>query len=323
MSEIAVTGAAGFVGRHCVVQARAMDIPVRALVRDMRKVPTAWSTDPDITIVTQDLLADAEALAESLEGVSAVIHCAATLSGDHARDTLAASRAVSAAVGRAGVKHLVLAGSLSVYDVTGLPDDGVLDESCATDTTGRDAYARSKQAQEDILQEGAAHFGFSLSILRLGAVWGPGHLMNGHLGPACGPVLVCIDGGGDIPLCHANLAGACLVRATQHPDGVGVVNIVEDTLPDRRQFITALRASGWPKVSVNCPLWVLRAVAMILPNLAHLPGLLRRPILEARHKPLHYNNAMMHKRLSPVTILPFEEAMQAALKQQQKQASKT
>ncbi len=323
MNEIAVTGAAGFVGRHCVTQARQMGLSVRAFVRDASKAPAAWGGDAGITVVAFDLLADPSVLAEHFEGVASVIHCAATLRGDHARDTLAASRAVSAAVGRAGVQHLVLAGSLSVYDCATLPDGGVLDETCATDTTGRDAYARSKHAQEQVLQEGAAHFGFTLSILRLGAVWGTGQLMNGHLGPARGPVLVTIDGGGDIPLCQAQLAGTCLVRAAQNPDGVGTINIVDDDLPNRRQFVAALRHSGWPKYTPKIPLWILRRVTAVLPNSTHFPGLLRRPILEARHKPLHFGNDLMHKRLGPVTLLPFEAAMQAARKQQLEQATTT
>lgn len=318
--SVAITGATGFVGRHCVAQARAQRIGVRAFVRDPRKVPDHWHSDAGIEVIVMELTEAGDELAENFRGMRAVIHCAATLSGDQARDTLAATVAVVDAIVAANVPHVVLAGSLSVYDVTTVPKQGKVTEDTHVDTDGRDAYAKAKLMQETLIQDGASLYGYAVSILRLGAVWGPDHLFNAHIGPAIGKVLVMIDGGGEVPLCRVELAAETLVKAAQVNTGVSILNVVDDALPDRRTFMESFRACGWPKLILRVPLLPWRIAAFLTPDGASIPGLLRRPVLEARHRPLRYDNAMMHKRLGPVTMLPFGVAMKAAIKQQKKQA---
>ncbi|WP_209069688.1 NAD(P)-dependent oxidoreductase [Shimia sp. R11_0] len=317
-APIVITGANGFVGRACVAEARRQGVPVRALIRDPLKAPNNWADDPEIEIVIRDLAEADETLSEVLEGAGAVIHCAATLAGDHARDTLAASTYLIEALVGAKVPHLILAGSLSVYDVAGVPDGGTLREDSPVGTKGRDLYAQAKAAQEQQFFDGAALYGFALSVLRLGAVWGAGQLFNAHIGPALGPLVLRIDGGGSVPLCRRDLAAETLVRAatrseTDFGTGLGVINVLDDDLPDRRRFVAALKACGWPRYQMPVPLRLMRLIAAATPNNNALPGLLHPAILEARHRPLHYDNAMMHKRLGPVTMMPFERAMQGAI----------
>lgn len=318
--ELAITGATGFIGQHCVAQAREQNITVRAFARDPQKVPTEWLNDAGVEVVLMDLTTPGEALENAFKGMRCVVHCAATMVGNHDRDTLAASVAVIDAVIAAQVPHVVLAGSLSVYDVTQIPNGGLLDESSPLGTEGRDAYAQAKQRQESLFQDGALLFGYELSILRLGAVWGPGQLFSAHIGPAAGSLLMVIDGGGTVPLCRVDLAAEALIKASQVSTGVGTLNIVDDALPSRRAFVKAFRACGWPKFSLRWPLTLWRVAAVLTPNGPKVPGLLRRAVLEARHRPLSYSNAAMHKRLGPVTMLPFETAMQAAIEQQNTQA---
>lgn len=317
---LAITGATGFVGRHCVEKARAEGVALRVFVRTMSKVPAAWQTDKTVDIIAMDLTSTGDGLAKALEGIRTVIHCAATLSGDQDRDTVAASVAVIDAVIAAQVPHVVLAGSLSVYDVSGLPKGGALDEATPVNTDGRDTYAQAKLTQETLFQDGASLYGYALSILRLGAVWGPNHLFNAHIGPAVGSTLLKIDGGGEVPLCRVDLAAEALIKAAHEHTGVGTLNILDDDRPNRRDFLTAVRACGWPKQVLPTPLWLWRLAAFITPDKPTMPGLLRRAVLEARHRPVTYSNTMMHNRLGPVTMLPFAAAMQAAIEQQEQQA---
>ncbi len=316
---IAITGATGFIGRHCVQRARAEGTALRLFVRDMSKVPAAWQADETVEIIAMDLTSAGDGLAKSLEGIRTLIHCAATLTGDQERDTLAASVAVIDAVITAQVPHVVLAGSLSVYDVSAVPNGGTVDEITPVNTDGRDAYAKAKLTQETLFQDGASLYGYALSILRLGAVWGPGHLFNAHIGPAVGSTLLKIDGGGEVPLCRVDLAAEALIKAADVHTGVGTLNVLDDDRPSRKAFLKAFRACGWPKMILPTTLWLWRLAAFLTPDIASMPGLLRRAVLEARHRPVHYSNTMMHNRLGPVTMLPFAAAMQAAIEQQEQQ----
>jgi len=318
---LAITGATGFIGRHCVEHARSEAIALRLFVRDMSKVPAGWLADEAVEIIAMDLTSTGDELADALEGNRTVIHCAATLTGDHERDTVAASVAVIDAVIAAQVPHVVLAGSLSVYDVSGVPKGRGVDEATSVNTDGRDAYAQAKLTQETLFQDGAALYGYALSILRLGAVWGPDHLFNAHIGPAVGSTLLKIDGGGEVPLCRVDLAAEALINAAREHTGVGTLNVLDDDRPTRAAFLTAFRACGWPKHVLPTPLWLWRLAAFVTPDKPTMPGLLRRAVLEARHRPVTYSNAMMHNRLGPVTMLPFAAAMQAAIEQQEQQAT--
>jgi UDP-glucose 4-epimerase len=321
MGRVAITGAAGFVGRHCVAEARRHNLHVVAIVRRLENLPGAWRDDAHITVFALDLAdpCSLSGLSAALSGVQALIHCAATLSGDQARDTLQASQQVIDAAVAADVPHVVLAGSFDVYDVRRLGRRAKLSESCPIGTEGRTPYAKAKQAQEVLFEDSAALYGFALSTLRLGAVWGAGHLFNAHLGPAAGPALVVIDGGGTLPLCHVARAATLLVAACGHPDGLGTLNILDDDLPTRQRFVRAFRACGWPRVALRLPLWPWRLLATLTPDKDSTPGLLRRAILETRHRPLAYDTSKMHKTLTPQKNAPFESLMRAEIDRQNTQ----
>ena len=50
-ATLAITGATGFIGRHCVERARAEGTALRLFVRDMAKVSTAWQADDTVEII--------------------------------------------------------------------------------------------------------------------------------------------------------------------------------------------------------------------------------------------------------------------------------
>ena len=78
--RVAITGASGFVGSHCLAAAVAAGHEVRAVVRNPAKARAAailHGLDPDgIDIALADLT-DHDALRASLEGVDALIHAGA------------------------------------------------------------------------------------------------------------------------------------------------------------------------------------------------------------------------------------------------------
>jgi uncharacterized protein YbjT (DUF2867 family) len=75
---IVVTGGTGFVGGHVVHELRGRDLPVRCLVRDVRKATklSGWGCD-----LAQGDMTDAGSLARAMEGAETVVHLVAIRQG--------------------------------------------------------------------------------------------------------------------------------------------------------------------------------------------------------------------------------------------------
>lgn len=310
--RLAVTGASGYLGREVVTEARARGHSVRALIRDARRAPVEWAQDAGIKVIEGPL----ERLSPAtLANVDAVLHLAATLSGDdaaHERDTLAPMRALlQAMAGCAPVPRLVLAGSLSVLG--GMREGDTVTEASPLEPAPqqRDAYARAKLAQEALARAHAQATGAAVDILRIGAIWGPGRLWNGHLGVALGPVLIRTGSGGQVPLAHVTRAARMLVQGAERPgQGVQIVHVLDADLPDRARYVAALRRGGWPRWVLPVGWPVMRALS-VLGGLPGVPGLLRAPVQRARIMPLRYASqaAWLDETRSP----GFEQLMRVAL----------
>lgn len=309
---LVITGAGGFVGRHTVAAARARGHAVLAMVRREASIPREWRGDTGIKPIVLDLGdAASEDLATHLSGTDAVIHAAAGMGGNdegHARDTIGPTEVLLAALAvladgpgaaRASLPKLVLVSSLSVYDGQALPTGSVLDECAPLEAhpQARDAYCRAKLAQEALCREAAGAIGFELAVLRPGAIFGAGRLWNGHLGHPVGPVLIRLEGTGEVPVCHVTHCATALVLAAEAPAGtVGTVNVIDTDRPDRAGYIQALSEGGWPRMILALS-WKLPARAgKVLSALgfgSRLPGLLRPAVLHARMKPVRYNTARL------------------------------
>lgn len=327
--KILITGANGFIGHRAVDAARAAGHEVLALVRDPAAVPESWASDSGITTARLDLAA-AEAqdrLAELLAGAEAIIHAAAIMSGDAARqisDTVAATDTVLAALKACNPPpRMVLVSSLSVYDGQALETGSVLTEASPLEAapTARDAYCQAKLTQESHTRAAAKAQGFELWILRPGAVFGPGRLWNGHLGHPCGPVLIQMESNGEIPVSFVeHTAQALVLAATTPAEGIEVINVIDDDLPDRATYIAALRRGGWPRLVLPLSWRLLTAAGGLVhrvPGLGRkLPGLLSPAILHARMKPLRFDNARLHARLDMPPQPPFAQVMAMTLAQE-------
>jgi nucleoside-diphosphate-sugar epimerase len=313
MGVIVVTGAGGYLGRYTVAAARARGHEVRAVLRSERPVPETWQTDAKIVSLTCDL-AQGD-ITQVLTGADAVIHAAASLTGDeamHAVDTIAATERLVEAIAAADPRpQAVLASSLSVY--SGLGPKRLVDEATPLESSPvrRDAYTRAKLAQEEIFRQAG-----NCWLVRLGAIYGPGRLWNGHLGPRLGPLLIRIGNGGEIPLVQvARAAEALILAAETRPNGPEPVNVVDDELPDRARFLKALGAAR-PRFSLPIPygfMVFLARLAALLPG--RKPGLLRLEVLAARMRPQRYTNKRAKDRLRWQAGTGFEAAMKAALRE--------
>ncbi|MBC7181394.1 MAG: SDR family oxidoreductase, partial [Roseovarius sp.] len=195
--NLLVTGAGGFLGRAVVAEARAQGHAVRGVTR------------ADVDLVTGDL-------SGLLDGIECVIHLAGALSGDcavQARDTLTATRRLIAAMQAQPLPpRLVLASSIAVYSADA---SGVVTEATPIEDRPerRDAYARAKLAQEGMLRvSGLRH-----TILRPGAILGPGRMMTAHLGPGMGGTLILMERGGELPVVSLRDCARAFVLAAETP----------------------------------------------------------------------------------------------------------
>lgn len=296
--RVLVTGASGYLGRAVVAALQDKGHEALAYVRS--------GSVEGVENIRGDLLDSA--LEGAMNGVEAVIHTAASMAGDEAqmmRDTVAGTQALMAAVqAQPTPPRVVITSSMSVYGAD-CPPESLISEDSPRETRPelRDGYTRTKIAQEDVVL--AASEGLQVWMLRIGAVFGPGRLWNGHIGVAKGPVVLRLGSGGEIPLSFVDHAAGALVAAAETPAvGVEVVNVVDEDRPDRMRYLSALKAGGWPRVVIPASWRVFAAMGRLMGGSSRLPGLLRGPVLRARMMPLRYSNDRLKERLlAPPRVL--------------------
>jgi len=316
VTRMMITGAAGFVGRSAVAEARARGIDVVAVVRGT--APDDWRTDAGITLCRCDLSdPDSPAtLRQALSGTQAVIHAAAHVGGDlraHAADTARATRHLIAALDG---HRLVLVSSIAVYDTMRVSPGDALTEDSPRETpeSARDAYTAAKLRQEALV----ADTDLPAWLLRPGAVWGPGRTWHALMGFWASKVFVAIRADGLLPLVHVqSLADTLITAACTDPGGQVALNVVDDDLPTRAAFIARHRAlAGWPRLVLPMPYAVWMGLARMLSPLgARLPGLLQERILRARLMPLSYPNTALRQRLGGHDPAPFDQRLADALRE--------
>jgi uncharacterized protein len=119
MTDIVVVGAGGRAGRAVVAEARRRGSKVAAVVREPSR--HAGMAGPEVRLVRGDVT-DADGLAAVTGGAAAVVHAAADLTADPGIFFPAAARALGDALGRTGVRRLVVVGLASVLpDAAGRP----------------------------------------------------------------------------------------------------------------------------------------------------------------------------------------------------------
>jgi len=165
---VLVTGGAGYIGSHMVW--RLVDAGEAVVVLDRLSTGFRWAVAPEATFVQGDI-AD-EALVERLvaeHAIDAVIHFAGSIVvpesvsdplGYYLNNTVK-SRALMAAVIRAGVRHFIFSSTAAVYGDTGT--EPVL-ESAAT--VPQSPYGRSKMMTEMMLEDAAKAHDFRYAALR-------------------------------------------------------------------------------------------------------------------------------------------------------------
>jgi UDP-glucose 4-epimerase len=182
---IVVTGANGFIGHAIVARWTGQGRAFRGLVRAIdRSIPPKTSIVEigDLATVSDD------ALAQALDGASAIVHLAGRVHVMHESESdaesayrasnVVATERIARAAAAAGVERFVFASTVKVHGEASprgrplRPDDAL---------APRDAYARSKRDAENALLRIATATAMTPLVLRLPLVYGPG--VKGNFAP--------------------------------------------------------------------------------------------------------------------------------------------
>ena len=317
---VLVTGATGFVGGRLVSALAERGHRVRALTRRTRG-PEALER-PGVEVVRGDL-GDPASLARAAEGASLVFHSAARVSDWGPREAFFAAnvegtRNLVAACRAAGVARLVHLSSLTVL---GLPRDGrLVDEQTPPDPPARgDFYTESKLAGERIVREAHGRGGLTTTVVRPGAIWGPG---DPNVVPRIVRLLRCgampyVGGGRNlVGLVHVENLVRGLLLAGSVPAAAGeVFHLTDGEEITAREAVDGIAdALGVPRPRLSIPFPVVLAVAALVEGMSRALRLRRPPSLTrygARFVACHarYDLAKARRELGYEAAVSFREGV--------------
>ncbi|MBM4340566.1 MAG: NAD-dependent epimerase/dehydratase family protein [Deltaproteobacteria bacterium] len=265
-ASVLVTGGAGFLGRAICRELRSAGWPVKAV---SRTIPPFSGRLPGVEYAVVDL-AD-KIPPEALEGVAAVIHCAAETAGgkeDHERNSIEATQRVLEAAATAGVKRFIHISSLAVLK-PGRNSGKPLDETSPVDkdNPGRGAYVWGKAQADGIVKNLSPQLGIDSKIIR------PGPLVDfenfeapGRLGREVGSYFIVMGSKrSPISLCGVHTA-AKVVRycMTNYESVPKILNLIEARALTRQDLIKMLLENRKGLKPLFIPGFLVRAISGVL-----------------------------------------------------------
>jgi nucleoside-diphosphate-sugar epimerase len=303
MSEVLVTGGSGFIGAHCVLQLLAAGHRVRTTVRDlgrrndvlaMLKQGGVVSTE-NLSFLATDLTADA-GWAEAAKGCAYVLHVASPLPLHVPRDenelivparegTLRVLRAAR----DAGVGRVVLTSSFAAIGYGHPLRERPFDETDWTNVegTGLQPYVKSKALAERAAWDFLAREGGSLELATVNPVAVLGPVLGPDFSSSVEVVKVLMDGKAPVApkirfgLVDVRDVADLHLRAMTNPAAKGerFLAIAGPTL-SMLDIATVLRArlgaAGRRAARRELPDWVVRALALVIPQMRDVVPLLGR-----------------------------------------------
>lgn len=319
-----VTGATGFIGRYVAARLAEQGRRVRVLCRSASKLSPVLRASPQVEVAIGDMC-DKPSLERAMSGVTRVVHLAAATSGSEEYFQATTVRGTSdllALARTAGVQRFVYVSSMSVYDYSKVPADGIVDEDTPLETqlSLRNDYARAKSQAEAIAREWMQRGDLPMCIVRPGAVYGQGGkaFILSSLVRAGGRFSFLIGGGHrQIPMIYVDNLVDALILALEHETSVGrSYNLVDADPPSEHQYLRALwqiekksarilPLPGWPFLVAAYAVQAYRDVRGAN-GAMHLVHGFRRVIGRVR-----FASAAAQRDLGWRSRVPLDEAMRA------------
>ncbi|QDU42705.1 3 beta-hydroxysteroid dehydrogenase/Delta 5--_4-isomerase [Symmachiella dynata] len=290
-----VTGATGFVGSHVVQRAIEAGYSPRALVRESsnRALLDEWGVEQ----VVGDFF-DHDALKKAVDGVSAIVHCAAKV-GDwgpiddyRAVNVRGLEHLLVEAEAAGSLERFIQVSSLGVYE--GRDHHGT-DESEPATLTGMDGYTLTKAEAERLVLEHVRDNSLPATVVRPGFIYGPrDQTVLPRLLERLKIGQVKFFGSGDQLLNNTyvgNLVDAIFL-CLEKPETIGeVFNITDGQLVSKKHYISSVaELAGYPVPTGSVPLGVARFLTKASERVYRLLGKKEAPLLSnARFKFLGLN----------------------------------
>ncbi len=280
--RVLVTGGTGFVGSHLTDRLLQNGYAVTCLVRDIRKLH--WLEDKDVQLVQGDCT-ELESLAEAVQGVSSVFHCAGLTKTRHVRDYYA--------VNHLGTKNILEACArynpaiekfilISSQAAAGPSTDGHPVDDHSTPHPLSD-YGKSKLLAEDEVR--AYKDRLPVLIIRPPSVYGPRDRDVYELFRwASRGVIIKLSGGERyFNLCYVeDLTAALLLAAETRTESGSIYFVAEKRAYSWSEFRAVLLSSGDVKAyEITIPYFVAYLMALTS-ELASL--FTKKPVLMNRQK---------------------------------------
>ncbi len=274
--RVLVTGASGFIGAHVARRFAAAGAEVFALVRP----PSCRVRLPGVTVVPADLSRrEGLGFLHRVPAPDVVCHLAADTrmgaSAEEMEANVAGAANLVAALGPAlAGKRVLFASSISAVDRASRPK-GPLTE--ASPCVPRSAYAKSKLRGEEVLRAEAKARGFSLAVLRLSTIYGPGQPRGGVVALAeavrKGGLAARLPWPGRISFCYVGDVAEVFLRLAAGPEAPdGTWFVAEEQGHTMAEAAAGIReAVGGGKGPVPFPRFALRFAGALL----YLPVLRR------------------------------------------------
>lgn len=320
--KVLVTGAGGFLGRHVVEVLVRAGHGVRAMVRpsaDIAQLGWGDAVEP----FRADLRSHPD-LVQAFDGIDAVVHLAAAMSGgDAARfaDTMIPTERLFDAMAETSVRRLVLCSSFSVYDW--LQAHGETDEQLPLRERPYSAggYASAKVWQERLARRRAADLGWDLTILRPGYVWGDANpCPDSSYGRSAGALHLVFGPTRRPALTHVANCADCFRAALESPETIGqVINVVDDDAVSAWRFLgDHLERSGRGGRRLALPYPVVAVIAAALRGIARLiwgeraklPSLIEAESFAEGYRPRSHSTERRRALLPGHTPIAYERCLE-------------
>lgn len=273
-----VTGASGFLGGRLVQMLAADGLPVRILAR--RGAGLLHLAGLPVEVVVGSL-ADADALAAAVRGITHIYHCAgcstdwAPESAFVAANVEGVRSLLAAASGSGSLRRLLHVSTTDVYGYPYAP----CDESHSTADAGL-PYNRTKRMGEECVWEARRNTGLPVTVVRPATIFGPrGQAFTADIAQHLRRGSMAVIDGGRAPGGFSyvdNVARAMMLAATT-PEAEGrVYNIADGHGKTWREYVDALAdAMGKRRPVLDLPSAVALPLARSLEachRALHLPG---------------------------------------------------
>ncbi|WP_437744369.1 NAD(P)-dependent oxidoreductase [Sorangium sp. So ce302] len=274
--KVLVTGSNGFLGSALVDRLLAHgETDLRCLVRPasnrsrLDEIEKRRGVPLEVAVGS---LATKEAAERAVEGVDVVYHVAAAMGGapaDMFLSTVVASKNLLEALVHTGRSpRVVLVSSFGVYGVADLPRGYIVDENTPLETrpAQRDLYSQAKLRQEKLFWEYQARYGFPLTVLRPGVIYGPGgNAFSSRVGMSLFGVFLHLGGRNVLPLSYVdNCAEAIAVAGRSDVARGQVYNVHDDDLPTADVYLARYKREVKPIRSLTVPYFALAGISKLV-----------------------------------------------------------